>query len=254
MLIRSSVLSEIKLCVQRAYYTYELGLVPKRAKPSVDLIFGSLVHKAIEIYHKESREASYAYIKDYVFEETNLKNKRKAVTLLEIYNRQDPLNLIENEKDFTFKIGKHIWKGRFDGVAEHFSQIYVVEFKTTNPYFLTHKPNDQFVAYWGGGRIFYRNVAGVILVDLDPKSLVVSRSVISFTRDEFLKWREETKLVISYYQRCITAKKFPKTPSACKSYGRNCPFLILCTAQEEIHDRIIEEYFDVSKEQKEKSW
>lgn len=254
MLLRSSVLSEIKLCVRRAYYTYELGLLPKDAKPSVDLDFGKAVHKALEIYHKESKEAAYAYLKDCVFEETNLKNKRKAALLLEIFIRQGPLKLIENEKEFTFKIGKHVWKGRFDGIAEHFNELYVVEYKTTNPYFLIHKPNDQFIAYWGGGRIFYRDIAGVLLIDLDPKSLTVNRSIVSFTRDEFLRWREETKQVISYYQRCLTAKKFPKTPGACKSYGRNCPFLILCTAQEEIHDRIIEDYFIVSKELKEKSW
>ena len=254
MLIRSSVLSEIKLCVQRAYYTYELGLVSKKAKPSVDLVFGSIIHKAIEIYHKESREVAYAFLRSCNFEETNLKNKRKAVLLLEIYIRQNGFKYIAVERNFSFKIGKHVWKGRFDGIVEYNGELYVVEYKTTNPYFLIHKPNDQLIAYWAGGRISYQNVAGVILISIDPRSLTVNRTVVSFTWDEFLEWREETKLVISYYQRCLTAKKFPKTGGACKSYGRNCPFLILCTAQEEIREKIIEEYFDVSKEHKEKSW
>lgn len=254
MLIRSSVLSTIKLCPQRAHFSYDLGLVSKNAKPSIDLVFGTIVHKSIELFHKQSKEAALEYLHEVEFEQTNAKSRLKAITLFNSYVETEPLDLIDYEKDFTFKIGKHVWKGRFDGVANLFDSLYIVDHKTTNPYFLSTKPDDQFIAYWMGGRIFYHEVKGVIVNSLDPASLVVKRIIVSYTKDEFEHWRDETKLLLAFYQRCFNVGIFPKTPKACIAYGRQCPFRILCTSPPEVHERIIERYYDVSVEKKEKNW
>jgi len=255
MVIRSSVLAEFKLCPRRAHYAYDLGLFRKGGRPSVDLVFGKAVHKAVEIFHKVgSLDSALQALNDFDIPPDRDKNIDRARLLVTMYVQGKPLTLVESEKDFSFKIGRHVWKGRFDGIADVNGALYVVEHKTTKPFYLQTKPNDQFIAYWGGARITNKDVQGVIINNFDVERCEVRRILVSFSWEEFQRWREETKLVLSFYQRCKTSGIFPKSPFACKAYGRECSYRILCTADLETRKRIIEDFFETNQEAVDLSW
>jgi len=255
MLIRSSVLAEFKLCPARAHYAYDLGLVRKGAKPSPDLIFGKAIHKAVEVFHKTgSLDEALQALKDFTFPPHKDKTFERAQILVTMYVQGNPLNIVEPEKDFSFKIGRHTWKGRFDGIAEVNGALYVAEHKTTKPFYLQTKPNDQFISYWAGAKITNKDVQGVIINNFDVERCEVRRILVSFSWEEFERWREETKMVLSFYQLCKTRKTFPKVPSSCLAYSRECPYRILCNAEPSIHERIIADFFDINLEARDLSW
>lgn len=233
---------------------YDLGLVLKGGGANPDLFFGSAVHKAIELYHKKGKDEAVEYLMGLDFPSHGVKCKTNAITLLNMYEASKPPKLLVAEKNFTFRIGRHEWRGRFDGIAKVNGALYVIEHKTTKPYYLQFKPNDQFISYWMGARVYFSDVAGVLVNSLDPQRLEVNRYLVSFNTDELEQWREETKLLLSFYSLCSTKGVFPKTPSACKAFGRDCPYLPLCKADSSQKQLIINRCYNISREQKELAW
>ena len=254
MIVRSSFLSEMKLCIARAHFMYDLGLVRTGGSPNPDLFFGSAMHKAIEIFHKQGLREAKIHLNELVFPPHGKKTLGCAISLIEIYAASKPPKLLVAEKDFTYKIGHHEWKGRFDGIAKVNNSLYVVEHKTTNPFYLLMKPNDQFISYWAGARIYFDDVAGVLINSLDPARREVNRYLITFSVEELEEWREETKLLLSFYSLCKTKGAFPKTPSACKAFSRDCPYLPICTATSGQKQLVIDRCYNVCREQKELDW
>ena len=254
MIVRSSFLSEMKLCKARAHYMYDLGLVKKSDGVNPDLFFGSAIHKAIETYHKVGFAAAKEFLEGQTFQYHPKKTPSAAMTLLELYVASKPPKLLVAEKNFSFKIGRHEWRGRFDGIAKVDGSLFVIEHKTTSPYYLLLKPNDQFISYWAGARVYFSEVAGVLINSLDPSRLEVNRYLVTYTPEELEAWREETKLLLSFYQLCRTKGVFPRTPSACKAYGRDCPYLPLCNSHISMQQMIIDRCYNVCREQKELDW
>jgi len=254
VIVRSSFLAEMKLCFARAHYAYDLGLVLKGGGKNPDLLFGTAIHKAIEKFHKEGKEEALAFLQDMEFPQHGVKNRINAITLLNMYVASKPPKLLVAEKDFTFKIGRHEWRGRFDGIAKVNGELYVVEHKTTKPYYLQFKPNDQFISYWAGAKVYFSEVAGILINSLDPHRLEVNRYLITFTLDELKRWRQETKLLLSFYTLCTTKGVFPKSPFACKAFGRDCPYTPLCKADPSQKQLIIDRCYNISREQKELDW
>lgn len=254
MIVRSSFFSEMKLCLMRAHCMYDLGLRKAGVRRNPDLAFGSLIHKAIELFHKRGRDSASAYIYNATLPPHGKKTLATAAALVNMYISSKPPKLLVAEKDFTFKIGRHTWKGRFDGIVKINGAFYVVEHKTTSPYYLLMKPNDQFISYWAGARTYFPEVAGVLINSLDPTRIEVNRFLITFNEDELERWREETKLFLSFYTLCTTKGIFPKTPSACKAYGRDCPYLPLCTSNPSQIQYIIDRCYNIDRVQKELDW
>ena len=247
MIIRSSMLSEMKGCFRKCYYKYTLGLIPSKSKPNVDLLFGKVVHKAIQILHTEGKDAADDFLSVVRFPvSTNKKNRATAKILFNSY-AMSPMNIVAVEKPFSFSIGKHTWKGRFDGIIEVRNALYVADHKTTQAYFLLSKPNDQFISYWKGAKINGYDVQGVVLNHLDPVNFTCSRKLIGFTEKEFRVWREETKVYLSTYQRCLTTEVVPKNPSHCLSYGKKCPYFILCTADEATCEVVKKKFYKINR-------
>ncbi len=152
------------------------------------------------------------------------------------------------EKPFKLKLSDDIeLRGRYDLVAKDSDGIYIGEYKTTIPYYLLSKPDDQFIIYYLAGNQEFGNVEKVVLCNLDPNNIDVSLSIITYTKQEIEDWRQEMITFLDYYQSCIDKKVLVKTPQACLAFGRRCEFYDLCTANSYVRDVLIKNYYTINE-------
>ena len=254
MIFRSSLVSTFKICPQRANYAYGMGLRPKGDMPNIDLYFGKVVHKAVEIVHKSSLDDAVAYLEAAEFPPSRRKTKARAKSLVKIYAATNPVKITETERDFELKIGQHTWIGRLDAVGEFQGDLWVVEHKTTNPRYLTIKPNDQFMSYYGGASTYFHDVKGVFVNNFDVDKIEIYRYPTTFEHQEFDAWLDEIKLVLEYYSRCNTRGVFPRSTEGCFAYYRECPYMTLCKADSSSLAYIMSKCYYVDENAKELSW
>lgn len=256
MIIRSSMLKDIKSCPSKAAYKYELGLVPiaKGQRIKNDLEFGKLIHEAIEIFHTASIKDAIDLIDVSPMHETKRKNRQTAKVLLRRYADSNSVEIQHLEKSFQFKIGSHTWQGRFDGIGIYQGDVWVIEHKTTNPLYLQIKPNDQFIAYWLGAMIHFQNVKGVLINNLDCDKLEVTRIPVQYTKEEKEEWLDEIKITAEVYSRYRTKGVFPRNDMACHLYNSVCPYMALCSEPEGTRDMIMARCYEVKESLKLLEW
>lgn len=258
MILRSSLVHDFKQCPAKVCYKYEMGLTPIRTgatgQTKNDLEFGRLIHEAIEKFHLTDLSTALDYINQNSIVETKRKNLRTAKALIKAYATSTSLEMESLEKDFTFKVGSHTWKGRFDGTGFFQGKRWVAEHKTTNPFYLLTKPADQFIAYWIGALVHYQEVEGVLINSLDVDKLEVTQYPVTFTWEEKEEWREETKLLAETYKRYRTKGVFPRYPGACLSYNSMCPYIPLCSEPEGNRQIIMDRCYEVNESMKNLEW
>lgn len=256
MILRSSMVKDIKNCPARAAYKYELGIVPiaKGKGKRNDLDFGKLVHEMIETFHLESYDKALEKIDSFDLSETKRKNKGVAKILLQKYVQKTTVEIIALEKSFNFKIGSHTWQGRFDGIGLFNGALWVIEHKTTNPFYLQFKPNDQFLAYWLGSRVYYPDVAGILINNLDCDKLEVNIIPVTFNDVERDEWIDEMKITAENYKRCKTKGIFPRNEQACFMFNSQCPYLPLCREPEGPREMIQSRCYEVNEKLKNLAW
>jgi len=254
VIFRSTMLNDFKQCPAKAAYKYELGITPIQSGQSNDLDFGALVHQAIEIYHNHSLDEAVSLIESSGMSETRRKNRSTAKALLKTYVSTNPVKMERLESDFTFKIGSHQWKGRFDGIGIYNGGRYVIEHKTTNPQYLILKPNDQFIAYWLGGFIYYQDIQGVLINSLDCDKLQVTRYPITFSKEEKEEWIEEMKAIAETYKRYKTKGIFPRNPASCFAYNRLCAYYPLCQEPEGTREMVMRKCYQHNSKMKNLEW
>ena len=240
MILRSTLVSDFKSCPAKACYKYELGLSAiTQGKVRNDLVFGQVIHSAIQTFHEEGMDSALTYIDDFQMDETRRKNKQTAKALLRSYVKNNTVSIECLEKNFQFKIGTHVWKGRFDGIGSYMGKRWVIEHKTTNPFYLILKPNDQFIAYWLGALIFYHDIEGVLINNLDCDKLEVNKFFVHFSQEEKEEWIDEMKMTAETYKRFKTKGIFPRNQSSCYAYNRLCSYISICSSSEGVRPNII---------------
>lgn len=256
MILRSSVLTEFKTCPAKCFYKYELGLVPLSQGQRNDLAFGKLIHESIETFHETSSlDSAMDYIRDKDIRETKAKNKQTAKSLIKSYVIDNPVEMEEVEYEFSFPIGDYTWQGRLDGKGKYRGGKWVVEHKTTNPFYLNLKPNDQLISYLiGAEETFDENIDGILVTNLDCDTLKVTYYPVTFNEEEKLEWKEETRLIADVYETYKSRGMFPRNPSSCMAYNRLCPYHVLCSEPEGSRTNIMERCFETNKEVKNLEW
>jgi hypothetical protein len=256
MILRSSMVRDIKTCLAKAAYKYVLGIVPLSKGKGIrnDLDFGKLMHFSIETYHTEGYDKAVRVIEDTIFHETKRKNKHVAKVLLQKYTEKTTVEMISLEKPFRFKIGSHTWEGRFDGIGRFNGKLWVIEHKTTNPFYLQTKPNDQFIAYWLGAKVYYRQVSGVLINNLDCDKLEVNIIPVTFSDVEKDEWIDEMKMTAEHYKRCLTKGIFPRNEASCYMYNSMCPYLPLCSEPEGPREMVQSRCYEVNEKLKNLAW
>lgn len=253
MIVRSSQFEAFKFCPRFGHFMYDLGLRLKGDGVNPDLFFGKVLHKGTELFHNHSLDTALDYLRDLPWPQHATKTLGRANAFLKMYAAENPVKMLETEKPFTFRVGVHTWKGRWDGVGLYQGDKWVVENKTTIPYFLTLKPNDQMMAYWMGGKVYYQDVKGIFVNNFDIQKMRIIRTPMTIFQQDFDSWLEETKLFLAFITRCQSAGVYP-TGASCMRYNSKCIFRKLCRSEPEIWGTLIKKCFVVSKEQKELDW
>ena len=254
MILRSSQVATFKACPAKAFYTFELGLTPIKKGFNIDLFFGSALHKAIEIYRLKNAIEATKYVNSLKFQETPRKNKSTLLSLVSQYIRDNNVEIIEPEKFFSFKVGSHIWKGRFDGICRYNNSLWVEEHKTTNPQYLLLRPNDQFIAYCLGGKVFYHEISGMIINLFNVDKISIEKKFLSFSKDDYEDWIDNMKMTAEFYTRCRHKQIFPENPGACHMYNRPCTYLSICSTSPGNRNMIVKNYFETNDSQRKLEW
>jgi len=240
--IRSTSLADGKRCPALYNYRYNLGLRSVgNGQKSVDLSFGSLIHDASEIFINSNLSSALEFIDTQQIPSDGKKTQAVAKALMKIFSSQNRVKLIVPERNFQFETEDFIFQGRHDGIGSYNDLLYVIEHKTTNPFYLQLKPNDQFIAYYLGAKAKFPDVAGVIINNFDPGRVEVNQHIVSFTDEACERWIEELKVFTKSLQLYSSTGIWPKNPSACMMYGRTCEFNVLC---EEPSESIISTIMD----------
>jgi hypothetical protein len=248
----------MKECITKAHFMYDLGLVRHGAQ-DVNLFFGLALQNAIDIYNKTGDlQDGLDYLDSLTnWPTTKKKNITVAKVMLRIYanTNHDKDKRTQSEQEFTFRVGTHEWRGRFDSVLTHTEGLYVEENKTTKPAFFQAKPNDQFIAYYIGAQTKFDTVHGVITNVFNLDKRCIDRMYIHYADEEVDTWRAETALFLDFYESCCERGVFPKMPSSCLMYGPQyvCPYAMLCTATNLTFPYLFEK-FAVNEEAKSLSW
>jgi len=251
--IRSSSYDCARRCEKRLYWKYIRGLVPNKVDRN-DLYFGSALHEAIDKIH--SGEDFTTVWKTYDLSMASKdKNPQVGMVLCKMYARK-PFKPLTSEKSFEFFIGKHKWVGRFDLITEINNALSVVDHKTTRwgitgKYALQTKPNNQFISYVLGGRIYFKDIDSIIVNVFNVKDMKIDRLYVSFSSDEINEWIEETKLFLAHLVRCVNSEHFPKS-NDCRLYGYDCVYKKLCLSGNP--QGFIDRMFHVDQEAIDMSW
>lgn len=255
MICRSTQLKAAKQCIAKSYYRYELGLRRRGNGKSVDLAFGSLVHNAVEKYLKEGYEKASEYLDREEFYGSGVKTKGTARILLNLFRMKFHDEFICSEQYFKIYLTEDFTLiGKFDFMARGSFGTYVGEIKTSQPYYLISKPDDQFISYYMAAREIWPQTQNVILYNLDPSQMELVLTPISFSADEVKEWQEETKAFLSYYKNCVESGNIVRSPGACLDYGYRCEYMDLCTTSKRIREVLVDNAFEVDEEQKNLAW
>lgn len=259
MIVRSSFFAAIKECPYKAHLKYNLGLA-RIGHMNVDTFFGAILHDAIDVYNKTGDiEDGIKCLQSVEWPPHKVKNTSRAIVLLRIYVKESPTDGSRkfSEREFSFPIGNHTWKGRFDSLLENNNGEFVEENKTTKPRFLQLKPNDQFISYVYGAQILYnKRFAGIIINDLDPEKIALTRQYISYTDAEFEHWLKETEVALNAFEFYNETSTYPKHPNSCNSYGvdHQCEFYTLCTTPKDMVEKMMQTQYGIDRKSKELSW
>jgi hypothetical protein len=256
MLVRSSFLGTAQRCIAEAYYRYHLGLIPKGRKQNKDTFFGTAVHKGVEIALNDNVDSAVSYLNDLVWPATNGKKKKaNAIVLVRSYSRVFNYQLVGTELDHEIRIGRHIWRGRFDIVAQDARGLVIIDLKTTNPAYLLVKPNTQFSGYYLAAEFLYPDFSRFEIVNLDPDMLEVSTYPFKISDEAKEEWKSELVRFVDYVEECFTTGVLPRSDSQCVRYGRRlCAYHDICISAKNIREKVIQHCYDVSTEQKNLDW
>lgn len=227
MKMRSTALLDYKACPQKGYYKYNLGLRAKGdGKKSADLAFGTMIHEAVRAEHLG--ESGEELINTFALPPHKYKTKETAKVLLKEFKKtiDGVLEIDLSEKPFSFDVGKHKWIGRFDIVGKLKSSKYILEIKTSNPFYFMTKPNDQLMAYYIGGMLSY-GVDGICLVSFDVMKLSVTIQPVRYSQKEVGNWLVETARFLDILEE----GNFYKNSTACNNFGRRCEYHSLCASE-----------------------
>ena len=256
MIVSSNTVENYLKCPTFFYLTYveRIRKIPTEGKgESLATSFGTLVHKALEIYQKEnSLEKALEFIdsKSLEFKNGTHKNLNVAKILVrkEVKNLES-FELLESEKAFEFKLGNHKWIGRFDLVARKNGLLFVVDYKTTGDNNFQIRPNNQVLSYFVAANEIFRKeeVGGVYIHLLKANTQDIQNYLITPNFDEVKEWKNETLYILNEMERSINLGSFAKNPRSCFNFGRSCEFLPLCQSFGRVRESLLNSMYEKSE-------
>jgi hypothetical protein len=184
-----------------------------------------------------------------------VKTPEVAATLLKIYNSRNKVKIIVPEREFSFDGLNFTWQGRDDGIGSLDEALYVVEHKTTDPWYLLLNPNDQFISYYIGAKTTFPDVQGIIVNNFDPKKVDLYQHIIIYSDDEINNWIKETEIFTDFLLSCQKENIWPRNENSCRAYGRLCEFHLLCAERNNtMRTTIMTKCYKECEKLKDKAW
>lgn len=252
----STTLSDYQRCPSLFYHRHVLGLTPKLNNPNVALLWGTLWHEAMEIFHEERDiekakahlEAEGKWPAELDFLDEKGRTLERMLKLLDEYagryGRTDLLNwtTLRREQPFTIdcRAGDEscpfggcdlTWSGRMDRIAQNIDgSMWMWDYKTTAWYRQSTadslKHGLQFKGYyWAACHLVKGQEIEGVVADL----LYVVKTKAEMHRFEFdyrrnpayiLEWIENVRGLIN--QITCFYEDYSHEPEACHKSWRAC--------------------------------
>lgn len=264
----NSMLSAFKRCPTYFYYRYVLDLVTEASNFNTDFKaqFGTAFHHAMDEWfaNKGIDATNAAFIKHWLpFEGVDpmgLRTLAKGLKLLEDYSKaypreHEPFKVKYIEIGFNVELGSYIYCGRMDKVVDHpnLGGLVVLDHKTSGSKgFLSIKPNSALDGYiWGASQLLHKPLVGGCLDQIyfwKTKKNELLREYTTRTETELLQWKKECEFWMDLVNVCAHQSLWPKNTNACKDFGRECEFKMLCSSEcSETNKNLIEQYYQVDR-------
>ena len=239
-------------CRKKFYFMVVKGLRPVTVSPA--LIFGQVVHSALDKYYTEGIESALRTFRETYkdIEGEELRTQANGIKLIskyaEVY-KNEPFKVVgKPEIGFVFPIGDILWGGRMDLPVEWGSDLWVVEHKTTSilrsSYFQQFEMDFQITSYTVGAEEYMgRKCQGCVINALEPwkelkrptyrskkpedhfQRCPITRSTA--TKDKF---KLNVQRVVRDIKWCADNDEWYEShhKDICFSYNYNCPYKVLC--------------------------
>lgn len=243
----STTLQAFAACPRRYYYAYHLGYQPRTTR--VELAFGVLFHKALELWERGGRTGETAIIRailsapeaDALRAEPDNSPRclahliRAIVWYWEEY-RHDNLQTVAAELSFRIGFGEALLCGHIDRVVTYQDRIWFVDYKTTrqtlsSAWFDNFQLSLQMDVYALGARVALESPAagGIIQgVQLAVTFNRFARSFVEHTPDALEEAAGEIEHLISRAREHALADYWPRNKTACFM----CAYKSVCSRQE----------------------
>lgn len=265
----ASELEVAKTCLFK-YYCRMIRSKVSVLSDNTALHFGQALHLGVQSYlqygdvDKASRTAQ-DYFAPYYKETDEKRTPHKLAVLMDAYavvtNYQD-YEVLEVEKGLIHPLKDDImYCGRLDLIVrERYSgHVLIWDIKSTwDVLSYIVRPHDQFTGYWwlASEQLTFhglvvdligvyktkpaRGVRGEWLTNKTPHDALV-RYITERSPEEVERWKQDTLFYIDLLKRCAQTGIYPKNSLSCRAYQKYCDYLIVCQANPNGADRILDD-------------
>lgn len=263
---------------------YELSIIRgyRVTERSVHLEFGSLIHKAIELYERRRGSDSHdavlhSVMKDILILAENYNYEHAYKTKFALF--RTIVWMLDDKKDETFTTytladgspavelsfrfmiphqsgltgESYYFCGHFDRVVMvQTGQVYIQDHKTTTktlgPYFFNqYSPDNQMSLYtFAGEVVLEKTVAGVIVngIQIGKEFTRIANGFIARSATQLTEWYEDTLLTLRQAEQYAAAQYWPQNDTACGMYN-GCPFRGVCGSDRIVRDSLLNTHYIV---------
>lgn len=267
--LSGSTIDLFQQCKRKYYNSKVRGL--KKPGKSIALVFGEMIHDALEHYQKElSEEQVIDRFMDTYGPEYQGEDERRSVDagikLLREYfknfpKEHEPYEYICLEEEFQIDVGAVLpFRGRIDAVVKdkQTGNIYVVEYKTTSMlpanYFDRYELSSAIDGYILYARQKYGRCDGVLVVGLmcSKTKPRVERQIIVRTEEQIKEWLADIRKIAVELKSDLMflhdeMDSWTRSRGRCYDYMVPCEFFELCMYCE--NPAVLRNYEEVDSEE-----
>ena len=243
----NSQIKTYQTCPMKYFLKYQCKL-RKQGSDSISLVFGSAVHKALEMHNLQQQYTE----KFDEFEDELARTNEGLALLVDGYKERFLFELSQEivvvvEAPLVFKLGQYDFMVKPDLVYRHGDEFYSRDYKTTSSirenYFSTFFINSQISAQIYAVKHEYGQCSGVCIDVLCVRFLKrkskirdagfnceYDRSFINRTEEELVQWKYNMIQWIERIEHSIETNNWPKASGGfvCNSLLNKCEFRELC--------------------------
>lgn len=273
--INYSSLEILQTCKRKAYYALNRQLVSNEENQAT--LFGSAIHKGLEVWYSQPRKSRNIELAISAFNEVSnplrsldLGDKRHPYNGEKILNTyfakyaDDPFEILSDsqgplvERSFEFVLYeepnlKVIYFGTIDAILRNVetNTILVCDHKTTSSlgseFYNRIKPNHQYTGYIMGAKFALGIDTDLFLVNglqVAKTKVDLARQVTQRTSEDFEELKGAVRWAVSDYLNAEKIGFWPQnSPNPCSMYG-SCQYRSVCEVPTVIKENVLNALFN----------